>query len=416
MNIKEFYDKAIVQRLPIIREDIDFRKDLNNSITAFLENVKMINTDYFACDKEKQDVIIQIEKQAKLIYEIVDLYYTGQHANAFKKFKQFFCAPKGLLEYIRVYTVATHTTEQYPGEDEHITSQKVPTIWYRARIFENKEGHSFKEMFHIPLNKREIVNTQRYSAPGYPCLYLGNTIYSCWEEMHRPRFDDVMFSGFKVHYDFNVYDLRIPKQADFEKNLMKSLLCMPLIIACMIRVKSYNHPFKPEYIIPQLLIDTIICNNQKSWKSRQGPFDMTWGIIYTSTHISRDFPYGADYLENIALPVINSNDSKNYCEILASLFGISNPVCYEYEALKENTTRTYWKTVANTTPEEQLRTQYAESKMGYLEERIKKHSNFQVLDHYVVNTPKSGIIIPQNGLPVQTNIKASGSWKIETNK
>ena len=85
MNIKEFYDKAIVQRLPIIREDIDFRKDLNNSITAFLENVKIINTDYFACDKEKQDVIIQIEKQAKLIYEIVDLYYTGQHANAFRK-------------------------------------------------------------------------------------------------------------------------------------------------------------------------------------------------------------------------------------------------------------------------------------------------------------------------------------------
>lgn len=57
---------------------------------------------------------------------------------------------------------------------------------YRMRRMENRRDVSNKDLFHIPLNKRGIVNTNRYSAPGYPCLYLGTSIYACWEELGRP--------------------------------------------------------------------------------------------------------------------------------------------------------------------------------------------------------------------------------------
>lgn len=409
MNLENFYSE-IIRKLPVIRKNEDFRDDVKNCLSEYTANVNSIDVDLFESEAEKQDIVAKIQEQSKRISEIIDLYYAGQHAIAFGQFQQLF--NNGILTNIQLYTVQQQSVEEHHDEEGKLRSKEVPTIWFRARIFDNKQEHTFKEMFHIPLNKREIVNTQRYSAPGYPCLYLGNTIYSCWEEMHRPRFDDIMFSGFKVKQNFNVYDLRIPKRSRFEGDCFKQVLqCMPLIIACMIQVKNYNYPFKPEYIIPQLLIDTIICNNRKAWKDKHGPCDMPWGVIYTSTHISKDFPYGSEYLENIALPAIKIDGDQNYCEVLASFFEISDPLCYEYEALKENDSHIYWETFV-TNSEEKLREQYVESKMGYLEKRIKEKSNFQVFDYVFFNVPQSGIIIPQDGSPVQVEIRASGPWKI----
>lgn len=411
MKLENFYNE-IIRKLPVVRKNEDFRDDVRGCLSEYIDNVKSVDANLFESEAEKQDIVAKIQEQSERISEIIDLYYAGQHAIAFEKFQQLFNAPNGILTNIQLYTVQQQSIEEHHDEEGKLRSKEVPTIWFRARIFDNKQEHTFKEMFHIPLNKREIVNTQRYSAPGYPCLYLGNTIYSCWEEMHRPRFDDIMFSGFKVKQNFKVYDLRIPKRSCFEGDSFKQVLqCMPLIIACMIQVKNYNYPFKPEYIIPQLLIDTIICNNRKDWKDKYGPCDMPWGVIYTSTHISKDFPYGTEYLENIALPAIKIDGDKNYCEVLASFFDISDPLCYEYEALKENDSHIYWEPFV-TNPEEKLRKQYLESKMGYLENRIKEKGNFQMFDYIFFNGPQSGIVIPQDGSPVQVEIRASGPWEI----
>lgn len=86
------------------------------------------------------------------------------------------------------------------------------SLFYRARVFKTNGRKSYTEMFHIPLDKRGIVETQRYSAPGYPCLYLGSSINACWEELRKPRFDDMMVSLFVVNEKFPVLDLRIPKK------------------------------------------------------------------------------------------------------------------------------------------------------------------------------------------------------------
>ncbi|EKY1899196.1 hypothetical protein OM371_004703, partial [Salmonella enterica subsp. enterica serovar Lille] len=43
-----------------------------------------------------------------------------------------------------------------------------------------------KEMFHIPFSMRHLVNAQRYSVAGLPCLYLGSSLYVCWLEMDKP--------------------------------------------------------------------------------------------------------------------------------------------------------------------------------------------------------------------------------------
>lgn len=399
MNPLQFYEK-ISKALPVTRSNQDFREDLKNSLSEYLESVKQLEDNLFS-DGEKANIIAIIDDYNKQICAIVDMYYDGMHNKAFQKFASLLNGK--ILPHIGIHTITTTRTRALANNSEL-------QIWFRARVFHDRQIHSHKEMFHIPLNMRELVNTQRYSAPGYPCLYLGNTIYSCWEEMHRPRFDDVMFSGFKVVRDFNVYDLRIPKKSEFENADWKNILFkMPLVISCMIKVRNYDYPYKPEYIIPQLLVHTIISNNRNDMEYDKGPNDMAWGVIYTSTHVSQDFPYGVEYLENIALPVIKNNDN-TYCQVLASLFKISDPICYEYESLKENNARVFWQE-APATYQEQIQRQYKESKMGYLEDRIRDNTKFYRLDHIYVNAPET-ITLSHEGGSATVDVVTNLSFKV----
>ena len=236
-------------------------------------------------------------------------------------------------------------------------------FYYRARERKIGVDFSIKDMFHIPLNKRGIVSTQRYSSPGYPCLYLGNSVYSCWEEMRRPVFNNLMFSAYKVKYPFKVFDMRVPNYSDYSpEKLIQTINRVPLMLACSFVVKHSSDVFKPEYIISQLLVETIISNNRKITQREKSAIDpdVIWGVIYTSTHINNDFPYGKQFLQNIVLPVIESNNPSTYCYCLASLFDISRPLCYEYESLKENTTRMFWEEVG----QEKRETKYCESNMN----------------------------------------------------
>lgn len=400
MDINEFHTE-ITERLPVIRQTGDFRHDLRKALEEYAECVRQLDPACFPDEKTKTTVLEKIERFTGKIVAVVDLYYDGRRADALCMFREQMDCPDELWNSIGI-----HTVKEKSGD--------APAYWFRARIFDDKREHTFREMFHIPLNRREIVKTQRYSAPGYPCLYLGNTVYSCWEEMHRPHFDDLMFSGFRVRTGFDLYDLRIPKREEFDTaHLEKTTVRLPLIIACMMKVKDTDAPFKPEYIVPQLLIETIICKNRERWVRNMGPCEMTWGVIYTSTHISSDFPFGADLLENIALPVIESDGKMDYCQILASLFDISDPFCYEYEALKENDIKLYWENIGeDLRPADKIQEQYKQSKMGYLESRIEKLGRFQVLPHLVIDIPKEGIVIPQDGSPVPVKIRANGPWKI----
>ena len=177
----------------------------------------------------------------------------------------------------------------------------------------------------------------------------------------------------------------------------------------MVKVKNENDPFKPEYIIPQLLIETIICNNQKKMETEFGPGDLVWGVTYTSTHVNNEFPFQFSYLDNIALPVVLSDEKCKHCSVLASLFEISDPLCLEYETLKTNDNMMMWAYINPETDEERLREQYKVSKMGYMENRIRYFANYKQLPYLYFNEPV--VVIGQRGEPV--TIKVVSNRKIE---
>ena len=92
-----------------------------------------------------------------------------------------------------------------------------------------------------------------------------------------------------------------------------------LIAACSIKVKHRNAPFKPEYIIPQLLLE---------WVTQE---PTVHGIRYNSiqtTHQQNSVLEG-DF-SNLVIPV-KENAKSGYCTQLIKLFRISEPVSWEME-------------------------------------------------------------------------------------
>ena len=148
---------------------------------------------------------------------------------------------------------------------------------FRVRLSENK--HEIKEredIFHVPFQHRHTVKTARYSIPGFPCLYLGGSLYACWEEMQRPCLDSVFLSLFKIKKDVKIFAVSFLSPSDVKSHLLRcannndapntSVLSQiayflsrwPLDLACSIPRKNENAPFHPEYIIPQLLLQWVI--------------------------------------------------------------------------------------------------------------------------------------------------------------
>lgn len=210
------------------------------------------------------------------------------------------------------------------------TFNLIPSqCWFRARkTNKNASGFKAKEMFHIPFEKRTEVVNYRFSITGYPCLYIGNSILSCWEEMHTPALDDFVVSRVQVNEgkELKTLDLRIPCQTEIDSlwsdiddterrkaNLML-LKTWPLIIACSIKTITPNAQFKYEYIHPQLLMLAL----------KEQDTDI-YGITYTSTHIDKNMSVDVGKYTNVAIPVKQVN-SKGLCKYLCNTFSITRGV------------------------------------------------------------------------------------------
>ncbi len=151
---------------------------------------------------------------------------------------------------------------------------------FRARVRDNAEFHE-KDMYHIPFNYRNKVANQRYSLSGFPCLYLGASVYACWLELDKPSFDCLNIIRYQAIKGMKYIDLSLtPTNCLFLAELLaakkdwnsyvsvetqiiglyeRCLFAFPLMLACSIinvnRTASDN--FRNEYVIPQLLMHSI---------------------------------------------------------------------------------------------------------------------------------------------------------------
>lgn len=267
---------------------IDFQK-ISTPITVKRDR------DYFPSLKEKlyaliselefngasEKVVTAIKAYVEKVIESIDLYYQGNLVDAQLIINQmitdFGNAPPAVTDI--------NGSIAFPGGGPDFSEVQ----FFRARLSENVVEFSSDDMLHIPFNMRHIVKSERFSIPGLPCLYLGNSTYDCWVEMGCPA--DHRFNVAPVILDNSqqVLNLTVTKSSllafneetdameekEAEDRVINLLKLMILTIGTSYKVDEGNRSFKSEYILPQMIM--LACKQRNldgiTYYSKQIPYE-----------------------------------------------------------------------------------------------------------------------------------------------
>lgn len=191
--------------------------------------------------------------------------------------------------------------------------------YYRIRSFKEARCLSCDDLFHVPFEKRTKIGNYRFSITGHPCLYVGCSSLVCWYECDRPSQEETVIARYETWdaYDPTILFLayhpqrtpqslrsflsKSPLWKDNPQNganaLFTILITYPLILASYFIVQNPEDPFKPEYVIPQLLLQWVRSNSDIG------------GVCFVSTKVDFDslpLPLSLNY----AFPV--QTDQRTY--------------------------------------------------------------------------------------------------------
>lgn len=245
-----------------------FRRYIND-----LKNSSQLNTKEIAF----------IEKTGEKINEVWNNYNKGQIQTASSQMKNLLFrktkSNKALIDFLLVSFDSHHLVEAGNESLLGFYAEGFQRL-FRARVKENVEFLE-KELFHIPFNCRNRVANQRFSLSGFPCLYLGGSVYACWLELDKPSFDCFNIIRYQAIQGMKYIDLSLtPANCLYLAKLISSktkwdgysrvenqlnnlyercLFSFPLILACSIinESRSNEDSFRNEYVVPQLLMHSI---------------------------------------------------------------------------------------------------------------------------------------------------------------
>ncbi|AWM14208.1 hypothetical protein DI487_10325 [Flavobacterium sediminis] len=330
------------------------KEELDKYAKVFEKTINPIIEEYVEFESLEKGIILNKIKQfSNSLLESINLHYQGK-----------------VLESIEIFN---NSLKEILFEEIN-TSDKIAAgrKFYRARK-DNESHFTSADLFHIKFEDRIHVTTKRYSIPGFPALYLGESTYVCWEEFDRTKFRSLWFSKFKNTVDLKI--ILIERLEDFLTEIekvskdfqltfiLRYLVTFPLSIACSIKVKNTKANFKPEYVIPQLLLQYV---------SKDDNFD---GIKFPSTKINYSKLKNVPSY-NFVFP-IKTNKEKGYCDFLTSAFELTEPTSLEIEEVidnphNQNTVHGY--TTYNEEKHfeiiEGLKTVYDSSAFGKIEKRL----------------------------------------------
>lgn len=242
----------------------------------------------------KFDIIHETIDLCNAILEATTQYFKGFPNVAYEK-----------LEYIFIEN-SCHLLQLLP----QLTCKNIQL--YRAR--KGKDLQERKELFHTPFELRTKCASNRFSTLGYPSLYLASSLETALLEVGAKNPLEYFCSCFKTNNDICVVDLALPNRDLTFWEQYSLLVFYPLIVACNLKVKNTDDPFKPEYVIPQLLTQIIRLHSS----------DII-GISYTSTkHKQVDY---TDFRQrNFVIYVPYADSSKEYSKDLSKLLYSTKPI------------------------------------------------------------------------------------------
>jgi len=300
MLITEFLAEPLFQLPKIQPAKADFKQTIFKQLDTFLENLRGVSAINQTFQQlEDYPLFRLVERQEHLVSKIkasLNAYYDGRPYEAYEHLKNGL-SDVDVKDFFEVLNIKTYQPR---------------CNFYRVRVHKENYPLGSNEFFHIPFEKRGLVKTQRFSIPGFPSLYLGNSLYVCWEELGRPNLNDFQAVRLVNTTEIQVIDLSPPAKDEADMyEWYKQLMTWPLILSCLVKVRDKDAAFKPEYIIPQLLLQ---------WVRQKPGVD---GIAYRTTHINPANNLSEGEFINLVLPV-KDNKASGLCSTLRVKFEISN--------------------------------------------------------------------------------------------
>lgn len=292
-----------------IREAIQFKieaKEYLNTVSQCLQTY----LDTLRGHSLLNEFVDSIERFSNSMILVLHEYYLGQHTSAY----DLFAETMSNIDVDYLYCDLPSTQK-----------------FYRARALDKKIQFQKDDFFHVPFERRIQVSSQRYSFPGLPCLYVGSSMEVCFQELNCDR-HGVALAEIRLHGDKSCRVLDLTKIFNTQMELMSTceqmyfLKLFPLVFLCSTEIQqdrgsdTKEPKFRPDYVIPQLLLEYIL--DRTTWD--KSPI---FGIKYYS--VKDDF--FSEWLNgntqklltkiNVAIPV-RTDGSHGYCSTLQELFYI----------------------------------------------------------------------------------------------
>ena len=318
-------------------------KDFVKTLSELYEKYYSIVSSLWFVGETVRELSSDIKYVCDEIINVLKIYLNGKESEAFAKFDDIF---KHLMETpLSVYSDFSYD----PYLIRNDSKSKYAKL-YRVRKVQENRNYSKTEIFHTPFNLRSKVSTNRYSIAGYPSLYLSSSVALCLEELEyefnpgryiasRFELSDIEFgirilelgikpSDFFINYEKNEKEVDRDKEKlkrnerqeqlkgiDFKdsKILKTYLLWYPLLAACAFIRVNKNDPFSVEYIIPQMLMQSI-----RLFKTDR----VVVGIRYFSCSSIRASDMGFNYV----FPTKYDGTDDLFCKSLKHTFPLTEPL------------------------------------------------------------------------------------------
>ncbi|MFD4928405.1 hypothetical protein ACFWMS_05645 [Peribacillus butanolivorans] len=301
--------------LPIkVENDCDYENTLNDVLDKYL-----------ICIEGKVDITVykKTENNVSLIKEAIKYYYNANISKAKE-------AINNVLESYMSNNYIVSSLDDSPalrGITRLLSNPIIdklanaPLSFFKARS--GKKIYSREEFLHIPFNKRGIVATQRYSIAGVPCMYFGASSYVCWLELGKPDNEEFTISSYQIPKDIKILNLAITQGLvnGFSQQNHDSLIeFFPLVIATSFSVSEDKRQFKSEYIISQLIMQSL------------ASFGID-GVAYVSKKIEHNNPSIQTGNENfpscVNLAIPMKNDNKEDYSTFAIDIRLTEPINFK---------------------------------------------------------------------------------------
>lgn len=249
--VKELYAPYVVEK------DEDYYKDLREKYKLLFGTAKNAGAD--------EESLNIIKRYSDSVKKSIRLYYDGSISKAHNMIKKLV---KGCEEHsLAVSTIVN--SEAFPG----VKGTEIQ--FFRARLSEDAKAFKAKDMLHLPLSMRGKTGNYRFSIPGIPSLYLGNSSYACWIELGCPpeyKFNvaPVVLDGEQKIFNLAVMSRNWAKLSELEEKVRCWLKVLILMMATSYTVNESGRIFKSEYIVSQ----SIMVYKQLGHLNRERTYDL----------------------------------------------------------------------------------------------------------------------------------------------